>query len=210
MKDESTSGVRKEVAVSFTIYSDGSGTTGGPAGIGFIPLADGLLVREGSVPVPDATNQQAELLAATYALGSLPEGQDVVLVSDSRYVVKGFATVDGAGEYLLEWRSSNWRTLGGRPVANVPLWQCLIAAVERHDNVRFEWMRGHVAKCPTCGDDRADEITSTQVGYEASCGDQWHDHAAGNKRADRLAGEARMAARRASAPNLLPLSPAYE
>jgi ribonuclease HI len=181
--------------VSFMVYSDGSGTTGGPAGIGFIALEDGLPFGEGSVPLANATNQQAELLAATYALGSLPERRDVVLISDSRYVVTGFTKVDGAGEYLPEWRARGWRTLGGSPVANVPLWQCLIAAVGRHHNVRFEWMRGHVVKCPTCLHNGAGEITSTLDGCEPSCGDDWHDHAEGNKRADRLAGEARKAAR---------------
>lgn len=142
--------------MSFTIYSDGSGTTGGPAGIGFIALADGLPFSEGSLPLASATNQQAELLAAAFALHSIPEGQDVVLYSDSAYVVKGFT------EYLPKWRARGWRRSGG-PVANLPHWERLIAAVERHRSVRFEWTRGH-------------------VGTE------------GNERADRLAGEARMAA----------------
>ena len=97
--------------MSFTIYSDGSGTTGGPAGIGFIVLSDGRPYKVESVPVADATNQQAELLAATHALDSLPEGQDVVLYSDSRYVVKGFTKVDGDGEYLPKWRSRDWREI---------------------------------------------------------------------------------------------------
>lgn len=56
-------------------------------------------------------------------------------------------------------RSREWRKLGGGPIANLGLWQRLIAAVERHSSVRFE-----------C-------IPRT-----------------GNKRADRLAGQARMAA----------------
>jgi hypothetical protein len=42
--------------VRFVIYSDGSGTNGGPAGIGFIVLANGLPFSEGSLHVdePDA------------------------------------------------------------------------------------------------------------------------------------------------------------
>jgi ribonuclease HI len=126
--------------MSFTIYSDGSGTTGGPAGIGFVVLSDGRPFKEKSVPLADATNQQAELLAATHALDSLPERQDVVLYSDSRYVVKGFTKVDGDGEYIPIWRSRDWRKLGGGPIANLHLWHGLIAAVERHRNVRFEWI----------------------------------------------------------------------
>jgi ribonuclease HI len=70
----------------------------------------------------DATNQQAELRAATYALDSLPEGQDVMLYSHSRYVVSGFT------EYLPTWRERGWRKLGGGLVANLDLWRRLVAA----------------------------------------------------------------------------------
>jgi ribonuclease HI len=187
------SATRKEESASFTMYADGSGApTGGPGGIGFVVLSDGLQLKEESVPLADANHQQAELLAATYALESLPEGQDVVLYNDSRFVVKGFT------EYLPVWRERGWRKLGGGPVLNVRLWQGLVAAVERHRNVQFKWIRGHVVKCPTCHHNGADKITKTENGYEASCGDEWHEHAEGNKRADRLAGEARKAALRAS------------
>ena len=190
---------KKEESPTFTIYADGSGApTGGPAGIGFVVLSDGLPFKEQSIPLGDANHQQAELLAATHALDSLPEGQDVVLYSDSRYVVKGFTKVDGAGEYVPRWRERGWRT-GNGPLANLPLWQGLIAAVERHRSVRFKWIRGHVVKCPTCNHNGPDRITNTEDGYKAaSCGDEWHDHAEGNKRADRLAGEATKAARQAS------------
>jgi ribonuclease HI len=135
--------------MSFEIYSDGSGMTGGPAGIGFIAL-EVLPFSEGSLPLASATNQQAELLAAAFALESLPKGQDVVLKSDSEYVVKGFS------EYLPKWRAREWRTSGG-PVANLPLWQRLIAAVERHRSVRFEWTKGHNG---TEGNERAHRLAT--------------------------------------------------
>ena len=135
--------------MSFVVYCDGSGTTGGPAGIGFLVLADGLPFTEGRLPLANATNCQAELLAAAYALLSLPEGQDVVLYSDSTYVVKGFTA------YLPSWRERGWRRSGGGPVANLRLWQRLLDAVERHRSVRFEWTRGHVG---TEGNERADRL----------------------------------------------------
>jgi ribonuclease HI len=134
--------------VSFVVYSDGSGTTGGPAGIGFVVLADGLPFSEGSLPLANATNQQAEILAAAYALHSLPEGQDVVLYSDSKYVVNGFT------EYLPKWSERGWRRSGG-PLANLRHWQRLLDAVERHRSVRFEWTPGHVG---TEGNERADRL----------------------------------------------------
>ena len=40
------------------------------AGIGFVVLSDGFPFREQSIPWGDANHQQAELLAATYALDS--------------------------------------------------------------------------------------------------------------------------------------------
>jgi ribonuclease HI len=171
---------------TLTVYADGSGTTGGPAGIGFVVLSNGRPSGEGSLSLADATNQQAELRAASFALESIPEGRDVVLYSDSMYVVRNF------NDHLQGWRDRGWRTGSGQPVANLALWEGLIAAVDRHRNVQFRWMRGHVVRCPTCRHNGTDATDVSQ-----SCGDEWHDHAEGNRRADLLAGQAREAARRA-------------
>lgn len=124
--------------MNVTVWTDGSGTTGGPAGIAFVAISDGLEgVFEHSLPLTSATNQQAEILAAALALHELPEGCDVVIVSDSEYVVKGW------NEYLPVWKRRGWRkTSGGRP-KNLAYWQRLEQAVSRHASVRFEWCRGH-------------------------------------------------------------------
>ncbi len=121
----------------FKVYSDGSGMTGGPAGIGFVAYVDDELLLRGNLPVASATNHQAELRAAAFALNSIPEGQDVELLSDSEYVVKNF------NEYLPRWRERGWRNSGGGAVANHALWEELIGAVKRHRSVRFEWTKGH-------------------------------------------------------------------
>ena len=62
--------------MSFTVYPDGSGiTTGGPAGIAYTAYRDGEAVAEGSRPLRDRMNHhQAEILAAAFALNSLPHG----------------------------------------------------------------------------------------------------------------------------------------
>lgn len=124
-------------SVIFKVYSDGSGMTGGPAGIGFVAYVDDELLLRGNLPVASATNHQAELRAAAFALNSIPEGQDVELLSDSEYVVKNF------NEYLPRWRERGWRNSGGGAVANHALWEELIGAVKRHRSVRFEWTKGH-------------------------------------------------------------------
>ena len=76
----------------FKVYSDGSGMTGGPAGIGFVTYVDGEFLLKGNRAVARATNQLAELHAAVFALDSIPEEQNVELLSDSKYVVDGYNT----------------------------------------------------------------------------------------------------------------------
>jgi ribonuclease HI len=74
----------------FTVYTDGSGLTGGPAGIAFVALREGAVPLEWSLPLPNATNHQAEMLAATHALTELPPRSVIELQSDSEYVVKNW------------------------------------------------------------------------------------------------------------------------
>jgi ribonuclease HI len=71
-----------------------------------------------------ATNQQAEIVAAAVGLEALREPCAVKVFTDSRYVVE---------------------TMSGRfrRKTNLPWWQRLDRAASRH-NVNWEWTRGHV------------------------------------------------------------------
>ena len=71
-----------------------------------------------------ATNQQAEIAAATVGLEALREPCQVKLFTDSRYVVE---------------------TMSGRfrRKTNLPWWERLDRAASRH-TVQWEWTRGHV------------------------------------------------------------------
>jgi ribonuclease HI len=122
--------------VSAVVYTDGSGTTGGPAGIAFVAEVGGLLI-EASLPLANATNQQAEILAAAYALTELDPCERVLVRSDSEYLVKGVT------EWLPRWIENGWRTGRGRPVLNQRHWQRLLTAMELHALVEFRWVRGH-------------------------------------------------------------------
>lgn len=136
--------------MNITVWTDGSGTTGGPGGVGYVAVSDETEgVTEGSLPLPNATNQQAEILAAAFALHELPEGSDVTVVSDSQYLVMGW------NEWLPLWRERGWRRLSGGPVANLRYWQRLLDAAGRHRAVRFEWTRGHAG---TEQNERADRL----------------------------------------------------
>jgi ribonuclease HI len=158
-------------SVIFKVYSDGSGMTGGPAGIGFVAYVDYELLLSGNLPVASATNHQAELRAAAFALNSIPEGQDVELLSDSEYVVKNF------NEYLPRWRAHGWRNSGGGAVANHALWEELIGAVKRHRSVRFEWTKGHDG---TEGNEHAHRLASqarrVAEGVDTLSRDRWEEH----------------------------------
>lgn len=127
--------------MSWTVWTDGSGTTGGPAGIGYYAVCNEYGhsgTHTGSLPVPNATNQQAEILAAAFALHELPAGSEVAIVSDSEYLVLGW------NEYPRRKRKKN-----------LAHWARLERAAERHAAVTFEWTRGHVG---TEGNETADRL----------------------------------------------------
>ena len=70
-----------------------------------------------------ATNQQAEIAAATIGLASLKEPCKVKLMSDSRYVV--------------ETMSSGWKRK-----TNHDWWAKLDSAAAKHD-IEWKWVKGH-------------------------------------------------------------------
>jgi len=70
-----------------------------------------------------ATNQQAEIAAATLGLENLKEPCKVKLLSDSRYVV--------------ETMSSGWKRK-----TNHDWWDKLDRAAAKHD-IRWQWIKGH-------------------------------------------------------------------
>ncbi len=71
----------------------------------------------------NATNQQAEIAAATIGLRNLTESCQVRVLSDSRYVV--------------ETMTGNFRKK-----ANLEWWTKLEKAARKHD-VTWEWVKGH-------------------------------------------------------------------
>ena len=119
------------------LYSDGSGTTGGPAGVGFAGYLDGKLEIEEGLPVPDATNQQAEIIAAVFALTMIPAESVVLLYSDSTYLVETVVKIP-------TWKQNGWSKGPGKGVAaNTEHWSDLLDAVALHEDVEFCLCKGH-------------------------------------------------------------------
>jgi ribonuclease HI len=119
------------------VYTDGSGTTGGPAGVGFAAYLDGKLEIQEGLPLPDATNQQAEILAAAFALTRIPSRSRVVLFSDSTYLVDSVVRAP-------TWRRNAWSKGPGKgKAANTVHWTGLLDAADLHKDVTFRLCKGH-------------------------------------------------------------------
>jgi ribonuclease HI len=118
------------------IFTDGacSGNPG-PGGWGAI-LRSGGHEKEISGGEPATTNNRMEITAAIRALQSLKKPSQVVLHTDSRYLL------DGATQWMTRWKANGWKTAGKKPVKNEDLWRALDDAASRHD-VQWRWVRGH-------------------------------------------------------------------
>ncbi len=137
-----------------TIYTDGacSGNPG-PGGWGAI-LEYGPHRKELSGHMAGTTNNRMELFAAISALGALKEPCDVVLYSDSSYLVKAFND-----HWLDSWQKKQWKKSDGKPVENKDLWMLLLLQTRKH-NVRFIWVKGHASNP---GNNRCDELAREAI-----------------------------------------------
>jgi len=135
------------------IFTDGacSGNPG-PGGWGGVLKYNGHR-RELSGGERETTNNRMELMAVIRSLETLKRPCEVVLHTDSTYVMKGMT------EWLEQWKRRNWRTAGRKPVKNVELWLRLEEAVQRHQ-VHWRWVKGH-SGVPE--NERADELARMAI-----------------------------------------------
>lgn len=126
-----------------TIYTDGAarGNPEGPGGYGTIVIyvdSKGVEhIREYSGGYIKTTNNRMELMAAIIGLEALTKPCNVLLFSDSQYLIKAFNE-----NWLEGWVKKGWRRSGNDPVKNVDLWKRLLLAMEPH-KVTFSWVKGH-------------------------------------------------------------------
>lgn len=135
------------------IFTDGacSGNPG-PGGYGAILKAGGK-VKEISGGAKDTTNNRMELMGAIEALSLLKYPCDVVLTTDSKYIVdsvtKGWA---------VSWKKKGWIKSDKKPALNSDLWERLLALLDIH-KVRFVWVKGHAGHPEN---ERCDELAVIQ------------------------------------------------
>lgn len=144
--------MKKETISDQTVYlyTDGA-CSGNPGrgGYGAI-LKYGDHSKELSGGFVKTTNNRMELMAVIKGLEALnKEGLNVVVVSDSKYVVE--AIKQG---WLLKWEKNAWRK-----VKNPDLWQRLLRLYRKH-HVVFQWVKGHA--------DHIENIRCDELAVEAA------------------------------------------
>ena len=125
------------------IYTDGAarGNPEGPGGYGtvlhYVDAAGQVFEKELSQGYRKTTNNRMELMAAIAGIEALKKPCDIVLYSDSKYLVDAFNQ-----NWVDTWQRENWRKGKKNEVKNQDLWKRLLAAIGTH-NVEFVWVKGH-------------------------------------------------------------------
>jgi len=123
------------------IYSDGACKGNpGPGGWGallrFHTATGEVREKELFGGEPATTNNRMELTAAVKAFEALKKPCNVMIHTDSKYVLEGIT------KWIVGWKKRGWVNAAKEPVKNIDLWQALDAAVAPH-RVEWRWVRGH-------------------------------------------------------------------
>lgn len=126
--------------VRVTIYTDGSSlkakSGGFHGGAGCVLIAGNGTEKHISEPIEGGTNNISEILAAAIALEALKVPCDVVLRTDSQYVIKCMT------EWISGWKQRGWITQNKGTVKNKEYLQRLDKQCRIH-KVTWEWVKGH-------------------------------------------------------------------
>ena len=96
----------------------------------------------------ETTNNKMELTAVIKGFENLNNASEVLVKTDSTYVINGIT------KWLPNWKAKGWINSAKKPVANKDLWEQLESLISNH-KVDWLWVKGH------SGDDdneRADEL----------------------------------------------------
>ena len=138
-------------------YADG-GCRGNPGRGGYgAVILDGSNRNELSRGFRLTTNNRMELMACIAVLETFSPPANVVLHSDSSYVVNGMTK-----GWARKWRANHWMRTKTEPAVNVDLWTRLLDLCSLH-RVSFVWVRGHAGNPEN---ERCDELATTAADGE--------------------------------------------
>ena len=84
----------------------------------------------------NTTNNRMELKAVIYALDYLNEKRDIIIFTDSKYVMQGIQ------EWIKKWKTNDWKTAQKKDVKNKDLWVELDNSCKKH-KVNWKWVKAH-------------------------------------------------------------------
>ena len=119
------------------IYTDGA-CSGNP-GIGgwgvviIIPRENPVHLNGGS---NNTTNNQMELTAIIEGLQYFKESKQILIITDSKYVINGIES------WIKNWKKNGWKTASKKPVKNKDLWEKLDKEITKHA-IEWQWVKGH-------------------------------------------------------------------
>lgn len=135
------------------LYTDGACRGNpGPGGWAALLIA-GTARRELTGAERATTNNRMELTGVIEGLNALKRNCKVHLHTDSKYVLQG------ATEWLSDWKVRGWRTAARQPVKNQDLWERLDAAIRAHE-ISWHWVKGHAGDA---GNERVDQLANEAI-----------------------------------------------
>ena len=123
--------------MKISIYTDGA-CSGNP-GIGgwgvviLIPREKPVHLNGGS---NNTTNNQMELTATIQGLQYFKESKQILIITDSKYVINGIES------WIKNWKKNGWKTASKKPVKNKDLWEKLDKEITKHA-IEWQWVKGH-------------------------------------------------------------------
>ena len=118
------------------IYTDGA-CRGNPG-----PGGWGVLIKYGEISKEfyggevSTTNNRMELTAAIKALKKIKEPCNIIINTDSKYVLQGIE------EWIHNWKKRGWKGSNKKSVKNADLWKELDELRDEH-NIKWNWVKGH-------------------------------------------------------------------
>lgn len=131
------------------LFSDGA-CSGNPGkgGYGTI-LKYGENRKEISEGFRLTTNNRMEILGVLRGFEALKEPCNVIVTSDSKYVIDALSK-----GWVYGWKKKGWIKSDKKRAQNVDLWEKLLPLVAKH-NVTYNWVKGHAGHAEN---ERCDEL----------------------------------------------------
>ena len=138
---------------NITIYTDGAckGNPGEGGWGAFIEYSNEKVKLYGYEK--DTTNNRMEIIAAIEALRSINAQSNIIIYTDSKYLMNGINT------WIHGWKKNNWKTSSNKNVKNVDLWK-IIDELNSNHSIEWIWVKGHSGNP---GNEMADELANFAI-----------------------------------------------